>query len=86
MFRMALVAVILNFAIYAILKIAPIGIRVMSIEGYLLAASVVTVGSLVLTYFYTRHHPRHYTHHHHSHPAEQETHSVKPDDWNNPSS
>lgn len=84
--RVALVAAVLNFVIYAILKVAPIGIRVTSIEGYLLAAAVVTLGSVALTYFYTRHTPRHYTHHHHSHETEHESHSVKPDDWNNPSS
>ncbi len=51
MTRIALVALALNFITYAILKLLPVGIKVVSVEGYLLAAAVVSIGSFLLNYF-----------------------------------
>ena len=50
--KIALVALVLNFVAYAIVKlITPLGIKITSIEGYVFAALVVTIGSF-LTNFY----------------------------------
>lgn len=50
--KIGIVALILNFVVYAIVKIVPpIGIKITSIQGYVVVALVVTVGSF-LTNFY----------------------------------
>lgn len=48
--KIALVAFILNFAAYAALKLIPIGIGVTTVEGYLMGAVVVTIGSFVTNF------------------------------------
>lgn len=53
--RIALVAVILNFLVYAVIKLLPVGIHVMTVEGYFAAAVVVTVGSFVTNFFTMKH-------------------------------
>lgn len=47
--RLAVVALILNFAAYAFLKIIPIKIHLETIEGYLLGALSVTLISLMIS-------------------------------------
>lgn len=54
-FRIGLIAVILNFIAYAILRFLPIGVKVMSLEGYLIASLVVTVGAFLTNFFEMRH-------------------------------
>jgi hypothetical protein len=49
--KIAAVAVILNFASYAIVKLLPIGVSVLTIEGYISASVVVTVGSFLINFF-----------------------------------
>ena len=49
--RIAMIALILNFTAYALLKILPIGIYVSSMEGYLIAALCVSIGSFLTNYF-----------------------------------
>ena len=69
--RIILTAIILNFAVYAILKVLPLGIHIASVEGYLLASFVVTLGSILTNFMELKahkplfhdHHPEHPTHH-----------------------
>lgn len=50
--KIAIVAVILNFVVYAIVKIVPpIGIKITSVEGYVIVALVVTVGSFFTNFY-----------------------------------
>lgn len=53
--RIAMVALILNFAVYAIVKLLPIGISVMTVEGYLLVSCVVAVGSFLTNFLEMKH-------------------------------
>jgi len=48
--RIAIACFVLNFIAYAIVKFLPVGIHISSIEGYLLGASVVALGSILLNY------------------------------------
>ncbi len=59
--RIGFIALILNFSAYALLKFVPvIGIRVSSIEGYILAALLVAFGSLLTNFWEMRHaHKKH---------------------------
>jgi hypothetical protein len=52
--RIAIISLALNFAIYALLKILPVGVFVTSVEGYLIAAGVVSLGSLLINFFHVR--------------------------------
>ena len=58
MIRISAVALILNFAAYALLKMIHLGVFVTSVEGYLSAAFVVSVGSIILNYMHVRHHAK----------------------------
>jgi len=50
--KIAIVAIILNFVVYAIVKIVPpIGIKITSVEGYVIVALVVTVGSFFTNFY-----------------------------------
>jgi len=71
--RVAIVTLILNFGVYAILKLLPLGVFTTSVEGYLLVAGVVSIGSGTLTYIQGKrrsskkeepHHPEIHHHHH----------------------
>lgn len=53
--RIAIAALILNFAVYALVKLLPIGINVMSVEGYLLVSCVVAVGSFLTNFLEMKH-------------------------------
>ncbi len=57
--KIALVALILNFAAYGLVKLLPIGVSVLTVEGYILASAVVTVGSFLTNYFELKHHRSH---------------------------
>jgi uncharacterized membrane protein YvlD (DUF360 family) len=49
--KIALIALILNFAAYGLVKLLPIGVNVLTVEGYILASAVVTIGSFLTNYF-----------------------------------
>ena len=49
--KIALIALIWNFAVYGIVKLLPIGVSVTSVEGYIFASSAVTIGSFLTNYF-----------------------------------
>ncbi len=49
--RIAMIALILNFAAYGIIRWVSIGIEVQSVEGYILASCVVSLGSFLSNYF-----------------------------------
>ncbi len=54
--KIALIALILNFGAYAVIKLIPVGIQVKSIEGYALAAVIVALGSFLTNFFEMRRH------------------------------
>jgi uncharacterized membrane protein YvlD (DUF360 family) len=58
--KIALVALILNFAAYGVVKLIPIGISVLTVEGYILASAVVTVGGFLTNYFDMKRHKSHH--------------------------
>jgi uncharacterized membrane protein YvlD (DUF360 family) len=65
----AVVALILNLAAYAILKFfTSIGIEVRTIEGYLVVSLVVAVGSFLTNFLEMKH----YQHHHKPHVSKVE--------------
>ncbi|PIS02762.1 MAG: hypothetical protein COT85_01650 [Chlamydiae bacterium CG10_big_fil_rev_8_21_14_0_10_42_34] len=49
--KIVLFSVILNFAAYGIVKLLPLGIQVLSVEGYLFAAVVVALGGFLTNFF-----------------------------------
>ena len=53
--RIAMIALVLNFAAYALLKLLPVGIQVITVEGYILAAVVVSLGSFLTNYLELKH-------------------------------
>ncbi len=83
--RIAVIALALNFAAYAVIKLIPIGIQTTTIKGYLLVSFVVTIGSFATNYFYMR--ASRHSHVRKSSDVEHVSHSfTKPDDWKNPPS
>jgi uncharacterized membrane protein YvlD (DUF360 family) len=54
--KIALIALILNFTAYAVVKFIPIGVHVAHLDGYLLAASGVGIGSFILNFLEMRKH------------------------------
>lgn len=53
--KVAMTALLLNFAGYAIIKLLPVGIHITSVEGYILVAGVVTLGSFLTNFFEMKH-------------------------------
>lgn len=53
--KIAGLAVVINFVAYALLKVIPAGIQISTIEGYFLAAGLVTIGSCLTNYFEMKH-------------------------------
>lgn len=53
--RIILVAIVINFVAYALMKFAPLGIDVTSMEGFLIAASVVSLGGILTNYLEFKH-------------------------------
>lgn len=49
--KIALIALLVNFGAYAVVKLFPIGIHVRSVEGYILASAVVALVSFLTNYF-----------------------------------
>ncbi|MBF8262745.1 MAG: hypothetical protein HW387_410 [Parachlamydiales bacterium] len=49
--RIGIVAGCLSFGSYAILKFAPLGVEVKTVEGYLLASIVVALGGFLTNFF-----------------------------------
>jgi uncharacterized membrane protein YvlD (DUF360 family) len=49
--KIALIALILNFAAYGLLKLIPIGVQVIHVEGYILASAIVTLGGFLTNFF-----------------------------------
>ena len=57
--KIGLMALILNFAAYGIVKLLPLGIDVMTIEGYLLVSIVVALGCFLTNFFEMKRHRSH---------------------------
>ncbi len=55
--HMALMTLVLNLVAYAILKILPIGIQLLSLEGYFLGVLVVSIGGFVTNFLEMKAHP-----------------------------
>ena len=53
-FHIAALALVINFVAYAIIKILPIGIEIVTLEGYLCVSIVVSVGSFIMNYWEMR--------------------------------
>ena len=53
--RIAMISLVVNFAAYALLKLLPVGILLASVEGYILAAVVVSLGSFLTNYLEMKH-------------------------------
>ncbi len=53
--RIALIALIMNFLSYAIVKLLPVGIHITSVEGYLFASLTVTLGSFLINFLEMKH-------------------------------
>ncbi len=49
--RLIMLATPLNFIVYAAAKFLPMGVHIASVEGYLLGAIVVSIGSVLLNHF-----------------------------------
>lgn len=47
-FRVSIIALILNFGVYALLKLIPVGIFVTTAEGYIIVSLVVSIGSILI--------------------------------------
>jgi uncharacterized membrane protein YvlD (DUF360 family) len=57
--KLILAVLVLNFASYGILKLLSIGIHVDSVEGYILASSVVSLSGFLTNFFeMKKHHPK----------------------------
>lgn len=83
--RIAAVALIMNFAIYAILKVIPVEIHVSSLMGYLIASFVVSVGGFTTNYLALRSKKHHHdVSHLHSHHSDVQIHSSNQDDTKAP--
>ena len=54
-FHIAALSLVINFVAYAILKILPIGIEIVTLEGYLFVSIVVSLGSFIMNYWEMRH-------------------------------
>lgn len=52
--KIALIALILNFAAYGIVKLLPIGINVKNVEGYILASVIVSLGGFLTNFLEMR--------------------------------
>jgi uncharacterized membrane protein YvlD (DUF360 family) len=50
LFHIAAVVLLINFAVYALVKWLPVGFHILTAEGYLLVALATSVGSFVLNY------------------------------------
>jgi uncharacterized membrane protein YvlD (DUF360 family) len=62
--RISIIALVLNFAAYALLKLLPLGIFITNVEGYLSASLVVSIGSVLLSYSQLRQCRKCASHHH----------------------
>lgn len=54
--RIGMLALVVNFAAYAFLKLMPVGIHISTVEGYILAAFVTSLGSFLTNFLEMRHH------------------------------
>jgi hypothetical protein len=53
--RIALVAAVMTFVSYALLKLVNLGVAVLTLEGYLIASIIVALGSILTNYLELRH-------------------------------
>jgi uncharacterized membrane protein YvlD (DUF360 family) len=53
--KIALIALVINFFAYALLKFVPLGISVTSLEGFFIAAFVISLGSMLTNYLEWKH-------------------------------
>ena len=50
--KIAILSIIINFVAYAIIKIVPpVGIKITTVQGYVIASLVVTVGSFITNFY-----------------------------------
>ena len=56
--KILLVSMILNFGAYAAVKLIPIGIKILSVEGYLFASLATALGAGLTNFFEMRRHPK----------------------------
>lgn len=59
--KIALIALILNFAAYGIAKLLPIGVGLSSIEGYILVSAIVSISGFATNYFEMKRQSHHHT-------------------------
>lgn len=57
--KIGTVVLVVNFLAYALLKFFPAGIHLMSFQGYLLAAIVVSLGSFLINFLEMKHYRPH---------------------------
>ncbi|MBI3508449.1 MAG: phage holin family protein [Chlamydiia bacterium] len=53
--RIGFAAILLNFVVYALLKVVPIGIQISTWQGYLIPAALVTLVSFFINFYEMRH-------------------------------
>ncbi len=56
--KIGMAALVMSFAAYVILKFAPLGVEVRSVEGYLLGSIIVSIGIFATNYFDMKRSPR----------------------------
>ena len=54
--KIGMVSLILNFAAYGVVKLIPFGVNVITVEGYILASAIVTIGSFFTNFFEMKRH------------------------------
>jgi hypothetical protein len=52
--RIAIASALVAFSAYALLKFAPLGIEVKSVEGYIFASAIVALGCFLMNYYEMR--------------------------------
>lgn len=75
LFRVAVTTLVLNFGVYAVLRLLPLGVFTTSVEGYLLVAAVVSIGCGIIIYIQGKRGAKKdhsAVHHHHSESEEEE--------------
>lgn len=73
--RMISIAVVLNFAAYALLKLLPLGISITSLEGYAIVSAAVSVCSFLTNYLEMKHSEHS---HHEEKPIDPSSHDSEP--------
>ena len=56
--KILLVSMILNFGAYAVIKLAPVGVKILSVEGYIFASLVTSLGAFITNWLEMKRHPK----------------------------